>query len=141
MAQIETKFNAEAVVFAVVKRTQRVRQPCPLCDDDGKVQIGDETRLCPDCYGRGYSTVTEPLAWRVVGPLTVGQIRVEITPFFDGDEDSMFGNLGHQEGSYRETYMMRETGIGSGTMWEGDTLYATRALAQAEYDRENKEDE
>lgn len=69
--------------------------------------------------------------WHVVGPLTIGQVRVEITdsPGIEGEE--IFDNYKAQKGE-KEQYMCIETGIGSGTIHPVDRLFYDKASAESE---------
>lgn len=74
--------------------------------------------------------------YMVGGPMTIGQVRKEVTnsPGVDGEE--MFHNYMPQK-SDKEQYMCIETGIGSGTLHDADKLFRTKAAATAEAKRLN----
>lgn len=57
------------------------------------------------------------------GPFLVGKVQVEIvdSPGIPGEE--FFDNFKSQK-NYREQYMLVETGIGSGTCYLAENLYA-----------------
>ena len=74
--------------------------------------------------------------WQVIGPMTIGQVRVEITdsPGVDGEE--IFSNYMAQKET-KEQYMCIETGIGSGTLHYAEMLFVTKDAAKAEADNRN----
>jgi hypothetical protein len=74
--------------------------------------------------------------YMVGGPLTIGQVRKEVT-FSPGIEGkSMFSNYAPQSGD-EEQYMCVETGIGSGTLHNADKLFRTKEEAETEASRLN----
>jgi len=68
--------------------------------------------------------------WQVIGPMTIGQVRVEITdsPGREGEEES--SDYMPQKGT-SEMYMCVETGIGSGATYSVDRLFSDRPTAEA----------
>lgn len=85
-------------------------------------------------YGiqRIYSTDS----WDVIGPMTIGQIRVYVTdsPGIEGEET--FNNYMAQK-EYKEQYMCVETGIGTGTIHYADDLFITKSEAIYEKNKRN----
>lgn len=75
---------------------------------------------------------------QVIGPMTIGQVRVEITdsPGIEGEE--MFDNYKPQQ-EYKEQYMCVETGVGTGTLHYVENLFTTKELAKAAADKKQKE--
>ena len=69
--------------------------------------------------------------WRVIGPMTIGQVRVEITdsPGIDGEE--VFSNYMAQKNEAEE-YMCVETGIGTGTLHPVGSLFDSKTAAETE---------
>jgi len=69
--------------------------------------------------------------WQVIGPMTVGQVRVEITdsPGVEGEE--IFNNYMAQK-EEKEEYMCIETGVGAGTIHPADRLFNNKTAAEAE---------
>lgn len=69
----------------------------------------------------------------VEGPYTIGQIRIEHTdsPGIKDEDglESMFENYKPQKG-YSESYMLLETGVGSGTLWDAAQCFTTYINAQ-----------
>ena len=68
-------------------------------------------------------------SWVVIGPLTIGQVRVEVT-YSDGIEgDDTFSNYMAKK-EKKEQYMCVETGIGTGTIHDATDLFALKAAAE-----------
>jgi len=70
-------------------------------------------------------------SWHRIGPMVIGQVRVEITdsPGIEGEE--VFDNYMAQKGK-KEQYMCVETGIGTGTIHYSDDLFTSKEEAKAE---------
>lgn len=120
---IETKYNIGDTVWQILKEQDRVFEPCGACDGTGRVQLTDGIRYsCPACKGNKGSYTFVGRKWLVKSRLTIGQIRV------------------HVGGEEEERYMMHETGINSGTLYNGATLFGSEESAQAECDRRNNDD-
>ena len=67
-------------------------------------------------------------SWLVIGPMTIGQVRVEITDSPGLDRESIMHNYSAQKGR-KEQYMCVETGIGSGTVYDFDGLFRSKSEA------------
>lgn len=120
MATITTKFSIGDVVYAAGTTTVRKQRPCPDCLGTRKWKAvspaGQEYEFgCPRCATRYLSNNDLSLDYSAHAPnverLTIGQVRTETGP------------------DAKVQYMCRETGIGSGTLWSEDRLYATDAEA------------
>jgi hypothetical protein len=129
--RIETEFDPGDVVFHVRKTTRPTRERCPSCGGNGRMTGMDGERVvCPTCYGRR-TVVTGNEETRVVdGPLTIAEVRVLERPEHREGEDSEFANYGHVEPRREETYMCRETGVGTGTIYRVENLFFTREAAE-----------
>ena len=68
-------------------------------------------------------------SWLVIGPLTIGQVRVKVTDSPGIKCEDTFGNFMEQHGT-EEQYMCVETGIGSGTIHYGERLFSSKAEAK-----------
>jgi hypothetical protein len=69
----------------------------------------------------------------VRGPWLIGKVGVEYIAPQDGPEPgSIFGNIGRQKESYKETYMCFETGIGSGYVYDAKNCFESRFQAEIE---------
>jgi hypothetical protein len=126
MATIETKFGVGDVVWNATTATEKRRHPCPDCLGCRKWSCKSPAGAtfeveCPRCAG-GYQsnrdlcldyTVHVPRAQR----LTIGLVRAN----------------GSWETPPQHEYMAHETGIGSGSLYRENTLFATEeeALAHA----------
>jgi hypothetical protein len=55
-----------------------------------------------------------------------------------GQSESDFGNYGKRKESTVVQYMMYETGIGSGSLYYEESLFATKDEAEASHEEENK---
>lgn len=137
--KIETKFSNGDKVFHIVNKPEAKIIPCSFCAGNRKIKGADgKERFCPECSGNGGVTKWLPTKWQVERKLTIGQVRAEITVKWEGISDT-FSNFGAQKYEHEETYMCSETGIKSGSVYDGNNLFASREEAQAECDRRNEE--
>jgi hypothetical protein len=139
--KFETKFNIGDVVCKITMEHDQKWIPCKFCLEKGYIHGGDGSTLpCPMCWERKGETKFLAKKWQVhLETLTIGQIRVAYTGASEGVSD-LFGNYGPQKEKYEEIYMCLETGIGSGTLHNADTLFANREEAIAACDRLNEEE-
>lgn len=115
-----TKYDLDDVVFGLLPTVLKNKVACTACGGEGRVATldgGDQG--CSRCRFRGY-THTEDT---VLAPtrLTIGDVRARV---------------GHAD---EVTYMAKETGIGSGRIWNEEKLFATRDEAAYEAGRLNAE--
>lgn len=118
------KFELGQKVYAVnpVYDTKVVHVPCSICGSTGKVKVHgvEQDVTCPYCYGR---TNTERVGFKYVisyRGATIG--KRETTEY---SEEYLY------EGRKNEVeYMLKETGVGSGTCWREHRLFATEEEAQ-----------
>lgn len=107
-------------------------EECPSCEE-GTVPTKDGRGLpCPRCDKKGLITDRSVHRWvPASSALTVGQIRLQV-------------GSNNRDGSKRdddeESYMMWETGVGSGSVYYVRDLYRSLELAQAECDKRNAVD-
>ena len=66
----------------------------------------------------------------VIGPLTIGQVRVEVTDS-DGVEGEEFFDNYKKKNSHKEEYMCIETGIGSGIIYNSERLFRSKDDAKS----------
>ncbi len=133
---ITTQFDPGQKVWLIYAGRQEYTVPCSFCAGSGHVVGVDGSRRgCPSCYGKGGEAAWRREAWYVDRELTIGQIRVEVTDS-PGTDDGNFSNFKPQSGR-EEHCMCVETGIGSGSVWPVDVLFATRDEAQASCDQRN----
>ena len=131
--KMESKFNLRRTVFALRKDFSTRVTPCPFCGGEQFLEgKNGAKRRCPECFGSGNHTETGPAAYHVIGPYTIGRVRVEVTdsPGAPSPSGLDADNYKPQSGR-REEYMLAETGIGTGSVWRAEDLYATRAEAEA----------
>lgn len=138
---ITSRFNINQQVWSISKEQTREWQKCGPCDGTGNVVLKDgKERICPECYGRLGKYIYKDCEWQVGSMMTIGKVRVEITNF---QKDDTFDNIGHYRGDghnvQSEDYMMYETGIGSGSIWHMDKLFASSEEAFIECGKRNKE--
>lgn len=118
---IETKYSIGDTVWFAYTRTETKRMPCPDCNDTKKWRAyspagGNFEFACPRCSARYGPNHPLTLNYtQFVGEtqcLTVGEVRATTR----ADEGA--------------TYMCRETGIGSGSVYSEDRLFLTKEEAQ-----------
>ena len=124
MAVIETKYSVGDKVWFATTDTETKQHPCPDCLDTkawtAKSPAGDEfTFACPRCAA-GYSSFDKlSLKYTAAVPrarrLTIGSIRHESQTAF---------NRGA-----KTSYMCKETGVGSGSIYDEHRLFETEEAA------------
>lgn len=141
--KFETQHSFGDVVYNIWRETEKVFEPCTFCEN-GRIIGKDGTALfCPECYGKGGRFDHKNLQWRIVGQLTIGEIRINARAedTVGHEPGTIFNNYGPQENHYKESYMCKETGIGSGTCHDVETLFKTKEDAQVECDKRNEQTE
>jgi hypothetical protein len=137
---IESKFGLNDKVYMIGFDHKQEWVVCSACAGSGKITLADgRERTCPECYGRLGSHIYLEQEWQIKNTLTIGEVRVSIKNI---ESDGEFDNIGHyEEGKTQleEVYMAYETGIGSGTLWNGKNLFSTREEARAECEKRNAE--
>jgi hypothetical protein len=137
--QINTKFGLNDTVWLIGYDSVREWVVCPSCEGEGKVELKDGRHSCPTCYGKRGEYKYHDKEWQVQRTLTIGEIAPKVQNIVP---DDMFDNVGHYvEGAtiYTCTYMAYETGIGSGSVWDEERLFATKEEAEKECKRRNRE--
>lgn len=126
MAVIETKYSVGERVWHSGTTTEAKQHPCPDCLGKRAWQAvspaGDEfTFTCPRCSASYSSFDKQSLSYTAHVPtarqLTVGSVRHE--------SETAFGR------GPKTQYMCVETGVGSGTLYDEDRLFANEADAHA----------
>ena len=119
--QLTTKYGVGDVVYRKVKAYNDFRHvPCDLCSATGRVAISGASGRkaeCPDCRGIGERGVDFPVPMRAEA-LTIGQVRVVA----EGKTDRAVKEV---------SYMCRETGVGSWTVYREENLFLTAEEALA----------
>lgn len=120
------KFKVGQRVYAVVN-TSNTRQKhvrCDVCNSTGyvKVEGRDEDFVCPACHGR---METEHYGYKYVisyYKATIGRVQTtEYSKKYDRKRGGCKSEI---------TYMLEETGVGSGSVWTEDRLFATEEEAK-----------
>jgi len=114
---IKTKFSINDRVFTISQETTTDWKICGACGGTGKI-FGLDTHpyTCPECDGKKGRNIYTGQEWKPTTPLTIGQIRAEISNIVS---DGKFSNMGHYEdGATKQevSYMVYEWGIGSGRL-------------------------
>lgn len=122
--QLTTKFDLGQQVFGIcIHRLESVAL-CRLCNDTNQITIQNEPFTCPKCKGgKPYIEKMIVSDWGRIGKVQVEQY----------EKPNQYDELS------RISYMLTSTGIGSGTVWYEEKLFATREEAQAFCDRKNAE--
>lgn len=122
--QINTKFNLNDYVYPIVCGGEEIWIPCTTCDGSGIVKIKNSDRefQCPDCYGNKGRNEWTTNGWHLSNYKSqVGLIRTET-----------------DKNKSKTNYMLKATGIGSGTIWKEDDLFSSKEEAQKECDLRNE---
>jgi predicted RNA-binding Zn-ribbon protein involved in translation (DUF1610 family) len=99
---------------------------CDLCDSTGFVIVKgkDVEYICPQCFGdKQYKKLGKEMTICKTGK--IGKICVE-------QYDSQYKNTSGTK------YMIDKTGVGSGTVWREEELFASEEEAQRACDEFNK---
>ena len=136
---ITTKFDLGDKVWHIRYDTNPIHVTCTFCAGTGRIIGRDESKDdCRKCHGKGYNIEYQKMAWYISNhSLTVGQVSVTIIKS-DGIETYpvQFDNFKPRD-EREERYMMVETGIGSGMIYNVNDLFATREEAEKECDKRN----
>lgn len=125
-----SRFNINDTVWMVRYQHFTYIVKCAACAQTGKVTLGDEEFICPKCSGRSsHVQHTEHSKYYVYGSTRVGLVNIRHCP------DSYHRQSNEPE--IHVTYMLEETGIGSGQIWNYEGLFASEAEAQAYCDLKN----
>ena len=122
MATFTTKFSIGDTVYHAWTTTERKKHRCPDCLGSRKWTVkspaGREYQFdCPRCNSSYISERALSLEYSVFSPAvhqrTVGQVRAQTGP------------------ESQNEYMCYETGVGSGSVYREESLFATEAEAMA----------
>lgn len=126
--ELESKYNPNQQVWHVCSCPKEIREECPSCRGVGHLVGADGSKnSCSTCYGRRFVSEWEQNVPQVFGPYTIGQIRIVYTEA--SHRKSEFSNYGSRNRSIKVEYMMYETGVGSGTIYDEESLYQTKEEA------------
>lgn len=123
--QFNFKFDIGDTVFTLKSGSRTLFTECLSCDE-GLVKLKNgKTLKCPVCEGKGLlADRRECIFIPTKTPMTIGQQEVEICPSVN---------------KIKESYMCKETGIGSGTSYRAEDLFTTFKEAHDEADKRNKD--
>lgn len=125
MPTLKHKYCIGATVYYIYRRPREVREPCPSCSN---VSGFDRTKFsCKGCHNRGYIPNWIPDQWMVDGPYTIGQVTIV-----------MSRPRNHYKNFDKVQYMMYETGVVSGTIYDETSLFRTKGQAEKECRRRQK---
>lgn len=118
---LQAKYRVGQKVYAVSNRSdsRQIHVNCDVCNFTGKVKVEgrEEKYECPVCHGK---TKTEHYGYKYVISFykaTIGKVRIE-----------EYAKKYRKEKS-EVTYMLEETGVGSGSIWREDRLFPTEKEA------------
>ena len=136
----ETKFDFDQEVYTITRETKTEYTVCSFCSGNKEIK-GNDGRFfnCPSCLGSGNGkSIWSHTEWRpVTTPYRVGYIQIKHTNEHQEDVDSDASNYGSMKEQYNESYMLRETGIGSGNVYFANDLFESIAAADDECERRN----
>jgi predicted RNA-binding Zn-ribbon protein involved in translation (DUF1610 family) len=115
--ELTTKFNLGQEVWAITSSSATRIVHCETCKREGVVTIGGEQFTCPKCGGTSKHPRHIGQRWYVSEHSTIGKVEVE--RYSRPDQI-------HED---KVSYMIEETGIGSGLIWKEDRLFATEREA------------
>jgi len=139
--KITTKFDFKDKVFSILKKQKSEWVKCGFCGGEGRViGMDKKDRMCPDCYGKSGHSIYIGVGWGINATLTIGEIRVAHRCSNVSDDGSIFDNYGSQDEKYTESYMCYETGMGTGTLHDGDNLFPTEKEALEGCKERNKKE-
>lgn len=115
---LKAKYEVGQKVYAVSNRSdsRQIHVSCDVCNSTGKVKVEgrEEEYECPVCHGK---METEHYGYKYVisyYEATVGKVEIEeYSPEYEKIYKSQV------------RYMLEEMGVGSGSLWQEDRLFAT----------------
>ena len=113
------KFKVGQKVYAISHKSDKkiVHRKCNICNSTGKVEIQGKSFICPDCHGL---TDIEHCGYKYV----IDYFKVKIGKIMTEEYASKYKKY-----ESRVTYMLDETGVGSGLIWREDRLFSTEKEA------------
>lgn len=128
---ITTKFDLGQRVYLIHKPGQLVKQKCPACSGNGGIvlEYNGFSFMCSNCQGSGITETWYSTNWQIAyEKVKIGKVQVELYR-------QTYINKG--SGKNRIMYMVDETGIGSGNIWNEDEIFATKEEALEECEKRN----
>ena len=113
---LQTKFSLGDLVYRFGTRTHKEFVDCPLCKGDKQIDLQEKRYTCPECRGTGGTYEYGALENYVLpDQYTIGHVRAV-----------------REYGKEENRYMCKETGVGSGTVYNEEDLFDTIDEAEAE---------
>ncbi len=124
---LKSQYDIGQSVWTVQQRYEPVRNACKLCHGKGMVQVvgSEKLAVCPECSGRGYFDDGVTYRWVLGIHSVVGQVSIKAV------------KTGRTITTTVE-YMLRDSGIGSGSIWNEDQLFLTQEEAESYCKRMNE---
>ena len=117
----ESIFSVGDTVWMVRhERFERIVR-CSACRNTGKIKIGEEKFICPKCGGRAAHSQSAGERFYVYDSSIVGKVTVEDYP----------DNYRKDEPNPKFTYMVHATGVGSGQVWDQESLFGSKEEAES----------
>lgn len=130
--KLVTAYDIGDTVYGVRILERQATDLCDICDGTERVAIvghEDRTVSCPNGYHiDGQVRVPGVLKVATIDLLTIGKV--------DASVRQMDQHRVYLPRVQEVRYMAWETGVESGTVWKEDSLYRTRAGAEAAVERE-----
>ncbi len=127
--KITTKYDLKDFVYPIKQGGYDEFINCETCEGKGIINVNNtkKTILCPVCWGHRGHKKWKADKWYVCKE-SYGQIGKVVVEIYDKK---------YHDGKKEYKYMLDSTGVGSGTLWYEDRLFASVEDAQAECNRKN----
>ena len=130
MPTYRSRYDIGDTVWGVSIRPAQYRERCVVCNGSGRAKIEGHPHLttgCPvrECYD-GYISIAAGKQFEL-RQLTIGSIRIEVNLPMLVSETVTVSECRRSE----VKYMCRETGVGSGRLWDEENLFRSREEAEA----------
>ena len=123
--KVETRFSCGDEIWTIYSEQTYRKVDCLTCERSGEVTIGAEKFICPKCHGQSKHDKYVGNLWHIGYNSRVGQVTYEHRV-----------GTGYEDGVKIE-YMIVATGVGSGTLYKEDNVFASREEAQSVCDARN----
>jgi hypothetical protein len=128
----QPQFEMGQNVWIVTNGRMEYIVKCLPCQHTGKIKIGDEEFVCPKCSGAAAHPKHRWDAHYIQYEGRIGRIQIDHTSAY-----YLRQNGDTQRAEVVISYMIDETGVGSGNVWPEDSVFGSREEAQAFCDRQN----
>ncbi len=132
MATYTTAYSVGEKVWLVRHSNFQQIIKCQPCANTGKIDIGGETFVCPKCSGRASHPTYAGVKYYIDCESRVGKVTVEDCP-----ENHSAWESDRGKPNPRNQYMVEDTGVGSGQVWDEEDLFPTKEAAQIFCDQRN----